>query len=131
MFKKTWIGLLFTEFFHSFDNKDGVGFDERKMSGFGVIVTAILIGMLYAYDMYKCANPLTWEGVMLVGVYLTFGALYLMILNPKQIERILSIIYNKQQTTITESESNIVQKDTTTVVEKPAPTQDQEGMMNQ
>ncbi len=93
MLKRTWLGKFLKEFYHSFNDKDGTGFDERKMSGFSVIITSIIIGLIYAYDMYKCNNPLSWEGVLLVGVYLTFGALYLMILNPKQIERILSIIY--------------------------------------
>jgi hypothetical protein len=93
MLKKTWLGKFLKEFYQSFNDKDGTGFDERKMSGFSVIMTAIVIGLVYAYDMYKCGNPLSWEGVILVGVFLTFGALYLMILNPKQIERILSIIY--------------------------------------
>ncbi len=133
--KKTWFGLLLKEIYHSFDNKEGQGFDERKMSGFGVISVAIIIGLVYAYNMFKCGNVLSWEGVALVGVFLTYGALFLMILNPVQIERILSIIYNKQQSTTvvaSESTSAAVQKDTTTtVIETPLTNGDQPGVGGQ
>ena len=99
MFK--WLSNFLAHILHTFTNsKDGVGFDSRKISGFGVISTAISIGVVYSYSLYHCNDSqtcsLSWEGVLLVGVLLTFGALYLMILNPEQIEKILSIIYGNK-----------------------------------
>lgn len=122
MLKKTWFGKFIWEVYNSFNDKDGTGFDERKLSGFAVIMVSVIIGLTYAHNIYNCKTELSWDGVLLVLVFLLFGALYLMILNPKQILEILSVIYNKNtdktsSSTTTIDEGTITKTDETTTKE--------------
>ncbi len=75
------------------------GFDGRKLSAFGVISTAMSIGITYAYCLITGRFVFDVYGVFLVLALLLFGALYLSIIDGEQLEHILT---SKNSTTVLE-----------------------------
>jgi hypothetical protein len=75
------------------------GFDGRKLSAMGVISTAMVISISYAYCLISGRFVFDMYGVFLVLALLLFGALYLSIIDGEQLENILT---SKNSTTVIE-----------------------------
>ena len=74
-------------------------FDGRKLSAMGVISTAMIISVSYAYCLISGRFVFDMYGVFLVIGLLLFGALYLSIIDGEQLENILT---SKNSTTVIE-----------------------------
>lgn len=75
------------------------GFDGRKLSALGVISTAMIVALSYAYCLITGRFVFDMYGVFLVLALLLFGALYLSIIDGEQLENILT---SKNSTTVIE-----------------------------
>ncbi len=89
----------FTERLFSSLDTYSKGFDGRNISAMMVVTTSVAIGWLYGISLFLGRGIFDFNGVLLVGVLLFFGAVYLAIINGEQLKDIMT---SKNSTTIIE-----------------------------
>lgn len=97
MEKKQNVFMYFLwNYLFSFDTEKR-GFSGRKLSAFITILSAVSIPIAYTYQLVIKNDQLTYTGVLMYGVGLLFGAVYLSIINGQQLENILTKTGKKEE----------------------------------